>query len=560
MSVFIHIRSRWLLAALFLCLLVPSLGRSQETAELIRQGNDLLGEQQPGQALARFQQALAQDAGNLDALRGAGRVHEWLGQWPEAIEAFQRVGDAETGDVETWFALGRINSWAGNLDRSHVAYRQALSHAPDRKDIQLAYAEALSWHPERRREAIALYERILSRTPNSIPARAGLAQSLAWSGEISRARDTYNTVLREDTENIVALVGLAEIARWNMELERAGQLIAAAERSASGDPRVLVARAELDTAAEMYASARRGARLLISTDPEAALRFEQQIDRNTRPSYQAGFQLRRDQKVSAPNRLNYNSYSSQISFATSAQSRLTVFYDLPFYHGAGSTNGNLSGLRWQFRPNLRARGLLEARTEASPGRPNRASGRARFQLQANDWARIAFELDRRLVDDSLHSIRGSSINGASAGPAYSNIASMQTSFRLIPAAMDFYWNMGGGFYEGVQLDRNWKTQIDLGLGKMIRNSQPAVRVGYGFTLFQFSQDQSFLPEDAAPLNRTGGYFSPDLFTNQFGIIGLTGQFAGTGEWLLEGTLGVQQFRPRFDQVAAQSRHPPVVFF
>jgi hypothetical protein len=163
---------------------------------------------------------------------------------------------------------------------------------------------------------------------------------------------------------------------------------------------------------------------------------------------------------------------------------------------------------------------------------------------ASDWAQIGLGLDRRLVEDSLHSSRGSYLDGVLIGQVHSNLAHWQNTFRLAPAAVDLYANFTGGFYDGHHLDRNWMGQIDVGAGKLFRTSEPSLRIGYGFTTFRFVHDQSFLLVDEVARRRTGGYFSPGRFVNHFAILGLNGKFAGTGQWQIEGTFGVQQVRDR----------------
>lgn len=534
-------------AALALGMLLSCVAlRGQNPAERITRGNELLGEQQPAQALEQFQQALAQQPANIDALRGAGKSHEWLGHWPEAIQAFQRIADQNPADVESWFSLGRIHGWAGHADASNAAYVKALGLAPDRADIGAGYAEILSWNPRRRREAIARYQKILEKNPQYIPARVGLAQTQAWIGSIAEAQAGYRAVLAEDAQNVAALLGQAEIARWKGQRLEARRLVAQAADRAPGDSRVMKEAAETDLTMGRYASARRNARLVATTNAQWAEQIERQIDHAQRPYLEAGFNLRRDRQVAAPNRLDYNAYSAQLSLPFTAQGRLTFFSDHPLYRGDGRVrNASYSGARWELWPSYRVRSSVEALAEISPGRPKNASGSARVAIVASDWAQFSLGVDRRLVADSLQSARGSEINGDFTGQVHANLASWQNTLRIAPAAVDLYANLSAGFYQGHHLDRNWMGQIDAGVGKLLRNSQPSVRLGYGFTTFRFVQDQSFLPADGAAASRTGGYFSPRLFLNNFGILGFSGKFAATGEWQIEGTLGVQQVRDRY---------------
>jgi cytochrome c-type biogenesis protein CcmH/NrfG len=518
----------------------------QAPIERITIGNDLLRDQRPAEALVQFQQALVQQSDNKDALRRAGKAQEWLGRWSEAIQIFQRLAALDSGDVESWYALGRIHGWAGHTAESISSFEKALVLAPDRADIGTGYADVLSWNPHTRKEAITRYERVLNKDPQNIPARVGLAQARAWSGSIGEAQSGYSDVLAEDPSNITALLGLAEIARWRMQLLEANRLLTQVAAVAPSDLRVRKAAAEIDLSMSHYDSARKNAQMLAATDATWAKGIERRIDLVRRPSFEVGFNLRRDQQVAAPNRLDYNAYSTALALPLRAQGHLTLLSTIPLYRGDGPVpSTHYTGVRWESIPNYRVRFALEALAEVMADRPKDMSATARVEVVASDWVQMKFAIDRHLVGDSLQSVRGTQLNNELTGLVHSNLASWQNTFKLAPAELDIYANLVGGFYDGHCLDRNWMGQIDSGLGKLLRNNQPSVRVGYGFTAIRFVQDQSFLPADGGPSNRTGGYFSPRLFLNNFAVLGLSGKFASTGEWKIDSALGLQQVRDRF---------------
>ena len=193
----------------------------------------------------------------------------------------------------------------------------------------------------------------------------------------------------------------------------------------------------------------------------------------------------------------------------------------------------------------RGHARAEIRGETYPGAPANLGGRFALGYSASDSARLELSLERAVVADSLHSEVGTLSEGVFVGQVRSNLASFGFATSSFQHGLDFYSTVSSGFYEGRNLERNWRAGFDGGFGKTLRSYAPYIRAGYGITFFTFEHDQSALPGSGARLSRSGGYFSPKFFLNNFAVLGVSGKLGRGAEWFVESSLGIQQVEDRF---------------
>jgi tetratricopeptide (TPR) repeat protein len=70
------------------------------------------------------------------------------------------------GPVEAYYLLGQVEERLGKTSLAETAYRDAVSHAPERPDIILGLANFLAGHGQKE-EARTLYHRVIELAPNS---------------------------------------------------------------------------------------------------------------------------------------------------------------------------------------------------------------------------------------------------------------------------------------------------------------------------------------------------------------------------------------------------------
>lgn len=92
----------------------------------------LLADQDPGEALVRFDGLLRASRRDVSLLRGRARALEALQREPDATEAWERLMDAQPASAEAFDALWRRHQAAGSLGTFHrTIARLRLLHPAD---------------------------------------------------------------------------------------------------------------------------------------------------------------------------------------------------------------------------------------------------------------------------------------------------------------------------------------------------------------------------------------------------------------------------------------------
>jgi tetratricopeptide (TPR) repeat protein len=94
-------------------------------AELYDQGVDLFAEGKYDDAIAAYRQALALDAGFVDALHGLAMAYAEKGDLEAAIEAAQRITQASPDDALGFTSLSVLYQRAGRIAEAEAAANQA---------------------------------------------------------------------------------------------------------------------------------------------------------------------------------------------------------------------------------------------------------------------------------------------------------------------------------------------------------------------------------------------------------------------------------------------------
>lgn len=123
---------RYYLTVLFLCTLLPL---QAGVGGNLRQAGKLYANEQYGQALSAYEEALQKDPQNKQAAFGAGAAAYQLKDYQQAQQAFESVSheNSQLGQ-DALFNLGNTHYRAGQQDPAIAAYRQAIIQNPQDKE------------------------------------------------------------------------------------------------------------------------------------------------------------------------------------------------------------------------------------------------------------------------------------------------------------------------------------------------------------------------------------------------------------------------------------------
>ncbi len=129
----------------------------------------------------------------------------------------------------------------GKFDEALAIYEKALSKDPDNADLLLEFAQTNAW-ARRDARALELYDKIIARHPNHSDAWLGKAFLLSWRKEYAEAETHFAKVIQLSPDYIDAYVGYAKMLVWQGEYEKAAPLF---ERAVQFDPSRQEIHAEL---------------------------------------------------------------------------------------------------------------------------------------------------------------------------------------------------------------------------------------------------------------------------------------------------------------------------
>lgn len=164
-------------------------------------------------AIAQLRGSAANDPGAIDALVALAELHikhAELGPAAEALDdAEQRVAGAASVTrlrLHLWMTAGewdKIARVTDDLDPRDPAQAPLL--------VVAAGILANSGNSDRAKQAMPIFERVLSQNPASMDARLGLASAAYQAGELARAEQGYREALASEPSNARALNDLAWI-------------------------------------------------------------------------------------------------------------------------------------------------------------------------------------------------------------------------------------------------------------------------------------------------------------------------------------------------------------
>jgi tetratricopeptide (TPR) repeat protein len=130
------------------------------------------------------------------------------GDTTRALALYDEILAADPGDINALLRSGKLLSWDRKYDEALARYDVALTREPHNTEVELERAKVLLWS-RRYDEAIRGFDDVLKTNPKEPWALCGTAQAYDWSGRRREARPFYERALAAEPGMREALLGLA---------------------------------------------------------------------------------------------------------------------------------------------------------------------------------------------------------------------------------------------------------------------------------------------------------------------------------------------------------------
>lgn len=164
-----------------------------------------------------YEGVLREDPQHVEALQGLADLLLWEGQSEQAMPYYERA-----------YAIGHDPTIAERIASIQHGKQQtehptpAAIPAPPGPDRADRLAQAQTWEQSGTyKEAIAVYQQILTDSPTDDDTRGHLARALARDGQFELATSLYRDILTRHPSDLDVQVGLARTLSWNKQYNSA---------------------------------------------------------------------------------------------------------------------------------------------------------------------------------------------------------------------------------------------------------------------------------------------------------------------------------------------------
>src|SRR6266849_6466226 len=177
--------------------------------EKCQEGDALLKQQQYGQALQAYEDALRMDARNFHAWNGKGTALYSQGNYRKAYDAYQKATEIEPDNPVVWVSTGLALNRLQRYPQALVHFERALTLDPGYVAAWNGKADAqLDMNmPE---DAITSYSQALVYEPQSFQAWNGLGNARSYLRDYAGAVEAYSHALIVNPRSAVAWCNKAE--------------------------------------------------------------------------------------------------------------------------------------------------------------------------------------------------------------------------------------------------------------------------------------------------------------------------------------------------------------
>lgn len=177
-------------------------------------GRVLAAEGKPGDAIAEFNQALAQQNGNPKALLGLGEVLLDGDQADKAVTYLEQAAQADPSSADTHMMLARAYAQSGYIDRALDELKTASTLRPDDASIHSALAQVLAGQGSFE-SAIVEQKLALRLNANDPDGWNNLGVLSVRTGDLDAARAAFEQALKLDPNHEQARRNLDRLSTVN---------------------------------------------------------------------------------------------------------------------------------------------------------------------------------------------------------------------------------------------------------------------------------------------------------------------------------------------------------
>ena len=189
------------------------------------------------QAVAKYDQVLAADPGNLTALFHRGNARVEAGDYAGAAADFELVLAQRPRSPEVLLNLGSALLGQGLLNESARIFRQVIDLDPDSDKAFAGLGKALA-RQGRPDEAAEMFRKALAFNPASREAKQGLAGALAAGGKREEAEAALRQAAAADPKDPDAAVALARVLYESGRYEEVVNRMEEALRTGAESPEI----------------------------------------------------------------------------------------------------------------------------------------------------------------------------------------------------------------------------------------------------------------------------------------------------------------------------------
>src|SRR5579871_529686 len=486
------------------------------------------------EALALLHRACDLDSRQPDYCTAYAEVLSWnQNDRPAALARLRENVKAHPDDIASRLKFAQILSWTmSTRPESLAVYEEGLRVDPSNVELLVDSAEVLSWNKNTWPEAVGRYERALRVDSNQVRAMDGKAQLMAWQGHTSEAMDLYRRVLTMDPKNVIALRGQAEVLNWRGQYVAARSLARRACAVDGKDPQSNLELARADIGLRMFGEARSALSGVDGSPTKDYAEARQEVHRGLGTFIETGLSVRRE------NDLGYYRPEVAISTKLGLENRIIFSYQPTLYDASGvGFNTNHFRARLESEPGDKFISAVEVGATTYNNVPANVDGGFDLRYRPVSSTVLKFGFDRTPVEESLLSTRGIDTD-IFRGQVFANLAHLGIGYYNTAHHLDFSVDYMDGANTGRNLDSNRRYTVEGQLGKAFHDDQPYLRLAYGVNYTSFAYDADIQP--GQPFSRTtGGYFSPQQFLLNQGILNISHRFSPRFRWESTTTAGVQ---------------------
>ena len=187
---------------------------------LMQQGERQLQQNQPDSAISTYQQALALQPADDQAMLGIAQAEVQEKKLPDAEAQFQQVLNHSSNNIDAIAGLGFIKLNEKKFDDAVSFFDKGRKLAPTRTDIQQAYKDAKYWSlmqhgaqalaQNQNAAAMSDYREALSMHPNATDALQGLAGAAQREGKYADEIQAFSQLTAANSSDAKSWFGLIQ--------------------------------------------------------------------------------------------------------------------------------------------------------------------------------------------------------------------------------------------------------------------------------------------------------------------------------------------------------------